>query len=53
LPTRLLAQGIAIRPPRLVSPGGAEFTLQTNETILFRPLAEILDGFAAALAETS
>src|SRR6266446_9087778 len=53
LPTYLLAHGIAIRPPRRESPTGAEFTLHTNETILYRPLAEILDGFAAALGDTS
>jgi threonine aldolase len=52
LPTHLLARGIAIRPPRRQSPTGAEFTLHTNETILHRPLAEILDSFVAALAET-
>src|SRR5713226_6131671 len=53
LPARLLARGIAIRPPRRASPTGAEFTLHINETILHRPLAEIIDGFVAALAETS
>jgi threonine aldolase len=53
LPAHLLARGIAIRPPRRISPTGAEFTLHTNETILHRPLAEILDNFVAALAETS
>src|SRR5712691_149803 len=53
LPAYLLARGIAIRPPRRESPTGAEFTLHTNETILHLPLAEILDGFVVALAETS
>jgi len=53
LPAHLLARGIAIRPARHHSASGAEFTLHTNETILRRPLAEILDSFVAALAETS
>jgi threonine aldolase len=53
LPQRLLAHGVAIRAPRQASRHGAEFALHTNETILHRPLAEILDGFTAALAETS
>lgn len=53
LPTHLLARGIAMRPARQVSPSGAEFALHTNETILHRPLAEILDAFVAALAKAS
>ena len=53
LPQRLLARGVAIRPARHVSEGGAEFTLHINETILRRPLADIIDGFRAALDETS
>jgi threonine aldolase len=53
LPTHLLAHGIAIRPAQRVSQSGAEFTLRTNETILYRPLGEILDGFVAALAKTA
>jgi threonine aldolase len=53
LPAHLLARGIAIRPPRLASPTGAEFAMHTNETILHRPLGVIVDGFIAALAEIS
>jgi threonine aldolase len=53
LPQRLLAHGVAIRPPRQASRHGAEFSLHTNETILRRPVGELLDAFVAALAKTS
>jgi threonine aldolase len=46
---RLLTHGIAIRPPVYSSPERAEFELFTNETILRRPIAEIIDIFAESL----
>jgi threonine aldolase len=49
LPQRLAAEGIVIRPSRRVSPDGAEFTLHTNETILRRPIDEIIRAFTTAL----
>jgi threonine aldolase len=53
LPDRLLGHGISIRPARVASDHGAEFAFHTNETILRRPLADIVAGFTAALAELS
>jgi threonine aldolase len=49
LPERLRADGIGIHPARHVSDAGAEFTLHTNETILRRPVDEIVRGFLIAL----
>jgi threonine aldolase len=49
LPERLLALGVAIRPAQKASMEQAEFELFTNETILRRPTAEIIDSFAKAL----
>jgi threonine aldolase len=49
LPQRLLAHGIAIRPPLHSSSEGAEFELFTNETILRRPIAETIAIFVEAL----
>jgi threonine aldolase len=48
-PERLLARGVSIRPALRFSPDGAEFELYTNETILRRPTAELIELFAAAL----
>jgi threonine aldolase len=49
LPEQLMRRGIAIRPALHSSPKGAEFELFTNETILRRPIAEIIEIFAEAL----
>ncbi len=49
LPTRLLAHGIAIRPPRETSPSGAIFALHTNETLLYRPIGDTIRQFIAAI----
>jgi hypothetical protein len=49
LPERLLANGIAIRPPRRVSPEGAEFALNTNETILRQPIDTTIRHFLGSL----
>jgi threonine aldolase len=49
LPERLFAHGIAIRPALRTSAEGAEFELVTNETILRRPAAEMIEVFVNAL----
>jgi threonine aldolase len=52
LPARLLASGIAIRPALDSAADGALFELITNETILRRPVAETIEIFLEALAQT-
>ena len=49
VPERLLMRGIAIRPALHASPEAAEFELFTNETILRRPVDEIVEMFIEAL----
>jgi threonine aldolase len=49
LPDRLLEHGVAIRPALHASAEGAEFELVTNETILRRSAAEIIEAFVKAL----
>jgi threonine aldolase len=53
LPERLHRQGIAIRPALRASSEEAEFELFTNETILRRPIAEIIAIFLEALGPAS
>jgi threonine aldolase len=50
---RLSAADTAIRPALRVSDKWAEFELFTNETILRRPLEEIIDAFTRALGPAS
>jgi threonine aldolase len=49
LPERLLLRGIAIRPVLRSSPQKVEFELVTNETLLRRPIGEIVEIFAEAV----
>ena len=49
LPERLLARGVAIRPALHSATDRAEFELYTNETILRRSTAEIIEIFIGAL----
>ena len=49
LPERLLARGIAIRTAQSSGADEAEFELFTNETILRRPAAELIEVFIEAL----
>lgn len=53
LPERLLRAGIAIREAVRSSDDWAEFELFTNETILRRPIADIIAAFIGALSPTS
>jgi threonine aldolase len=52
LPERLLASGVSIRPALCSAPEGAEFELIANETILRRPVAEMIEIFLDALGST-
>jgi threonine aldolase len=49
LPERLSTFGIAIRPAQCASAKQADFDLFANETILRRPIAEIVERFLEAL----
>jgi threonine aldolase len=49
MPKRLLEHGVAIRSAMRASAEETEFELFTNETILRRPVAEIIEIFAGAL----
>ena len=46
---RLATRGIAVAPALHASPEAAEFELFTNETILRRPMAEVIGKFVEAL----
>ena len=49
LPERLRERGILIGPAQRASADGADFLLVTNESLLLRPAAQIIRGFAEAL----
>ena len=52
LPERLHAHGISIRPPRVATAAEAEFELVTNETLLRRPLDQVIAAFVDAIGRT-
>jgi threonine aldolase len=52
LPERLSTAGISIRPPRLATAAKAEFELITNETVLRRPVDQIIAAFVDAIGRS-
>ena len=50
LPRQLKERGIVIAEAGDPLPGGAAFILVTNESILRRPVSDLVSGFTSALA---
>ncbi|HEV2100757.1 MAG TPA: aminotransferase class I/II-fold pyridoxal phosphate-dependent enzyme [Stellaceae bacterium] len=52
LAAQLRAHGISIRPPRRATPTEAEYELVTNETILRRPVDQVIAAFVDAIGRS-